>query len=164
MAALSNDPDYVARRAALEADRAAILAAFADEEALISGEVAAAGYRIRSVWDFVNNNPHPVIDFPYSGPYERAYPILVRHLRARHHPRVREGIIRALTVRDGGAMVWEALLLELQLGTDLDMRWLLANALKVAMPYKLRRKHPEIAAAYNAPLRSNKSLERSRER
>jgi len=44
------------------------------------------------------------------------------------------------------------------------VRWVLANALKTAMPYNLRRKHPEIAAAYKAPLRSNKSLGRGRER
>ena len=96
--------------------------------------------------------------------YERAYPLLVRHLRIRHHPRVREGIVRALTVKDGGEPVWSALLQELHGELDPEMKWVLANALKTAMPYKLRRKHPEIAAAYQAPLRSNKSLERTRDR
>lgn len=162
MAELSKDPEYLARRAELEAVRAAARATYADQEALISREVAAVGYTITSVWDFVNNLPHPVIDFPFSGPYDRAYAILVRHLSVKHHPRVREGIIRALTVKDGGAMVWEALLAELHRETDPDMQWVLANALKVAMPYKLRRKHPEIAAAYKAPLRSSASSERSR--
>jgi len=61
----------------------------------------------------VNNRPHPVLNFPFAGPYERAYPLLVRHLRVKHHPRVREGIIRALTVKDGDELVWKALLEEL---------------------------------------------------
>jgi hypothetical protein len=164
MAELSKDPEYLARCAQLEAGRAAFHAKYADEDALISKEVAVVGYRIRSVWDFVNNQPHPVIDFPFCGPYERAYPILVRHLSVKHHPRVREGLIRALTVRDGGPIVWESLLAEFRKEAAPDMQWLLANALKVAMPYKLRRKHPEIAAAFKAPLRSNKSLERTRDR
>jgi len=164
MDSLSKDPEYLAGVAKLEAEREAFTATFADEEKLIAKEVAAVGYDIKSVWDFVNNVPHPVIDFPFSGPYDKAYPILVRHLTVQHHPRVREGIIRSLTVRDGGSVVWEALLVELHRESDQALRWVLANALKVAMPYKARRKHPEIAAAYKVPLRSNTSLERTRER
>ena len=163
-AILAKDPAYLAMRAKKEAELAAFAATFADEEALIAGEAAAVGYRIESVWDFVNNTPHPVLKFPFTGPYERAYPLLVRHLRTRHHPRVREGIVRALTVKNGGELVWNALLQELHEESDPTLRWLLANALKTAMPYKLRRKHPEIAAAYQAPLRSNNSLRSSRSR
>jgi|SRR5687768_7554099 len=161
-ALLSKDPTYLAMRAKQEAELAAFVGTFADEEALIAGDAAAVGYRISSVWDFVNNLPHPVLKFPFTGPYERAYPLLVRHLDMKHHPRVREGIIRALTVRDGGESVWKALLQQLHQEPDPAMKWVLANALKTAMPYKLRRMHPEIAAAYQAPLRSNKSLERTR--
>jgi hypothetical protein len=156
---LSKDPTYLAMRAKQEAELAAFAATFADEEALISREAAAVGYQISSVWDFVNNRPHPVLRFPFAGPYERAYPLLVRHLGMKHHPRVREGIIRALTVKDGGELVWRALLEQLQQDPELATKWILANALRTAMPYKLRQKHPEITAAYQAPLRSNKSLE-----
>ena len=74
--------------------------------------------------------------------------MLVRHLQVPHHPRVREGIIRALTVRDGGEAVWQALLYEFQRETDTGLRWVLANALKVAMPYRKRVKFPEIAHAF----------------
>jgi hypothetical protein len=149
---LSRDPAYLAMRERKEADLAAFAATFADEEALIAGEAAAVGYRITSVWDFVNSRPHPVLDFPFSGPYERAYPLLVRHLGEKHHARVREGIIRALTVKDGGPLVWNALLEELHRETDPNLKWVLASALKTAMPYRLRRKHPEIAAVYQASL------------
>ena len=152
-AILSKDPAYLAMRSRKEAELAAFAATFADEEALIAGEAAAVGYKIKSVWDFVNNRPHPVLKFPFTGPYERAYPLLVRHLRIKHHPRVREGIVRALTVKNGGELVWQALLQELHGESDPPLKWVLANALKTAMPYKLRRKHPEIAAAYQSPLR-----------
>ena len=74
--------------------------------------------------------------------------MLTRHLKIPHHPRVREGIIRALTVRDGGELVWQALLHEFQRETDAGLRWVLANALKVAMPYRKRVKYPEIAHAF----------------
>jgi hypothetical protein len=163
-AILSKDPTYLAMRAKQEADLAAFVATFADEEALISGEAAALGYRITSVWDFVNNRPHAIINFPFTGPYDRAYPLLVRHLGIKHHPRVREGIVRALTVKDGGELVWKALLQELREESDPEMKWVLANALKTAMPYRQRQKHPEIAAAYQALLHSNKSPKRTRGR
>ena len=161
-AILSKDPTYLAMRAKQEAELAAFVATFADEEASISSEAAALGYRITSVWDFVNNRPHPVLDFPFTGSYERAYPLLVRHLGMKHHPRVREGIVRALTVKDGGEFVWKALLQELRQESDPEMKWVLANALKTAMPYRQRRKHPEIAAAFQALLHSNQSPKRTR--
>ena len=73
--------------------------------------------------------------------------MLVRHLRLPHHPIVKEGIIRALTVRDGGEAVWQPLYQEFTRETNKNLRWVLANALKVAMPYRKRVKIPEIADA-----------------
>jgi hypothetical protein len=74
--------------------------------------------------------------------------VLILHLQRPHHPRVREGIIRALTVRDGGVDLERALLGAFKGETDRSLRWVLANALTVAMPYHRRRKHREIAAVY----------------
>lgn len=76
--------------------------------------------------------------------------MLIRHLQIPHHPRVREGVIRALTVRDGGDAVWQALLQEFNRETNNGLRWVLANALKIAMPYRKRVKIPEIAHAYKS--------------
>jgi hypothetical protein len=143
--ALAVDPEHQELMAHKRAEQAALVAEFADEERAISREAKALGYAIKSVWDFVNNTPF--LERPFVGPYERAYPMLVRHLQLPHHPRVREGIIRALTVRDGGEAVWHALHLEFTKETDKNMRWVLANALKVAMPYRKRVKVPEIARA-----------------
>jgi hypothetical protein len=145
---LATDSAYQEIRAKKDAELAALVAQFADEERMIAGEAKALGYTIHSVWDFVNNNWHPVLKRRFIGPYDLAYPMLVRHLQVPHHPRVREGIIRALTVRDGGEAVWQALLYEFQRETDTGLRWVLANALKVAMPYRKRVKFPEIAHAF----------------
>lgn len=145
---LAADPGYQAMKAQEAVRLAAFVAEFADEERVIAAEAKSLGYDIESVWDFVNNTPHPFLPRRLVGPYPRAYPMLVRHLHLPHHPRVREGVVRALTVRDGGELVWQALYQEFKLESDEGMRWVLANALKYAMPYRLRIEHPEIARAH----------------
>lgn len=145
--ALAADPAYQEMRKRKDAEHAAFVAEFADEERVIAEEAKTLGYAITSVYDFVNNDPHPVLERPFIGPYDRAYPMLVRHLRLPHHPIVKEGIIRALTVRDGGEAVWQPLYQEFTRETNKNLRWVLANALKVAMPYRKRVKIPEIADA-----------------
>ena len=145
---LERDPDYRARRAqqdAASAEKAAVCAA--DEKQLVS-EIRALGYDIDSVYDLVNNTPHPVLTRRFLGPYPRAYPILVRHLHLEHHPAIREGVIRSLTIRDGGVPVEKALLDEFDRETDKHLRWVLASALKTAMPYSKRRRRPDIAATF----------------
>jgi hypothetical protein len=76
--------------------------------------------------------------------------MLVTHLTLSHHPRVREGIIRALTVKDGGSLVNDALFEQFTIEQDPILRWVLANALRIAMPLKQRRRHPEIAKVFNS--------------
>lgn len=90
-----------------------------------------------------------VYDLLYTdGQYREAYPILNRHLKIKHHPNIREGIIRALTVRDAGKEIESSLLDELRSEEDDLMRWVLANALRTAMPYHRRKRHPEIQEAW----------------
>lgn len=122
--------------------------ALAQDEQTLVAEANALGYHIESVWDFVNNAHHPVLGSRFTGPYERAYPLLIEHLQASHHPRVREGIIRALTVKDGGEPVWSSLYRAFTQETDNLQRWTLANALTVAMPPRQRAQHPAIARAF----------------
>lgn len=126
----------------------------ADEAGLVA-ELQAAGLSVESVWDLVNNSPHPVLERTYVGPYEGAYPILVRHLQERHIARVREGIVRSLTVSDGGSLVADGLFRAFNNERDPGLRWVLANALRTAMPYSRLGKHPEIGQAlqrYRAPI------------
>jgi hypothetical protein len=148
MERLSADPEYLARVAERDRRISAHMAELASEEAILASEAKELGYDISSVWDFVSNTPHPFLNRTFIGPYERAYPMLVRHLGLPHHPRVREGIIRALTVRDGGNTVANHLLKEFLSESDSNLKWVLSNALRIAMPYKERRKYPEIAATY----------------
>lgn len=146
MEGLSKDPEYLARVKERDERIERMAAEYADEDAMIAKEAKRLGYKIKSVWDFVNSDPHPFLPRPFVGPYEAAYPLLIRHLRIKHHERVREGIVRALTVKDGGEPVWSALFAEFKTEPDVELKWVLANALRTAMPYKLRRKYPEIAA------------------
>jgi hypothetical protein len=150
MARLEADPQWVAERDRREAERASRAAELQADESELVQSIRALGYEIDSVWDLVNNAPHPFLERRFIGPYERAYPLLIQHLRASHEPGVREGIIRSLTVRDGGATVESALLAEFESESSPELRWVLANALRIAMPYSRRRKHPEIAAVYRS--------------
>lgn len=147
---LASDPGNQERRRALEAATEELGRVCAADERLLVEEVRAAGYAVDSVWDLVNNSPHPVLERRFIGAYPKAYPVLVTHLRQPHHPRIREGVIRALTVRDGGALVEQALLQEFETEALVNLRWVLANALKYAMPYSRRRKRRDIADAYRA--------------
>ncbi len=147
---LSRNPEYQARRKAQDERVAELQAVCAGDERMLVREIQGLGYQVTSVWDLVNNAPHPFLPRPFTGPYERAYPTLVRHLDVAHHPRIREGIIRALIVRDGGSLVEDALLESFRTERNPGLRWVIANALRVAMPYRRRRRHPEIAAAYRS--------------
>jgi hypothetical protein len=147
---LNSDPEYLARRAAIDARQAELRAECAADEQILVAEIQKRGYDIDSVWDLVNNTPHPVLQRRFLGPYPQAYDVLLRHLSLPHHPRVREGVIRALTVKDGGRTLEDALLREFVAEEDAELRWVLVNALRTAMPYHRRRRHPEIAAALGA--------------
>jgi hypothetical protein len=147
LAELEGNPAWVAARDERERELAVRQREFARLEAPLVSALRGAGFDIDSVWDLVNNSPHPFLQRRFVGDYSKAYPILVEHLGRPYDPKIREGIIRALTVRDGGQSVEHALFAAFQAEVELTARWVLANALKVAMPYQRRRKHPEIAAA-----------------
>jgi hypothetical protein len=70
-----------------------------DEEGLVN-EIRRKGIQVDSVWDLVNNVKHPFLDNKFPGKYNEVYSTLVDHLDKSHHPKIREGIIRALTAKD----------------------------------------------------------------
>jgi hypothetical protein len=150
VAKLEADAQWVAERDRREAELASRTAELRADEFELVKSVRALGYEIESVWDLVNNVPHPVLERRFIGPYERAYPVLIEHLKVSHEPRIREGIIRSLTVRDGGMVVESALLAEFETESSSELRWVLANALRIAMPFSRRRKHPEIASVFRS--------------
>src|SRR5690242_4230961 len=97
---LESNPAWRAAREARDRARAVRAEAVASDERELVAELRACGYDVDSVYDLVNNAPHPVLARRFLGPYPAAYPVLVRHLDVPHMRVVREGVIRALTVRD----------------------------------------------------------------
>lgn len=150
MKKLEADPEYQEmrrRRKVLELkEREALLAE--DERSLIE-ELTAIGYEIESVWDFVNNRNRHEFLRKFNGSYVGAYPILVKHLNIEHHPRIREGIIRALTEKDANEVACESLLAEFYKEQDLNLKWVLANALRTVLTRSQKAMHPEYKEVYN---------------
>lgn len=114
-------PEWVAQNAEREAKRAAAEAQFRAEEEPMIADLAEVGFEVGSVWDLVNTNKS----------YPAAIPILLDHLRRPYHKDIRNGIIRALTVKDAKGIVGGIILDELHGETDEENRWALANALTV---------------------------------
>lgn len=129
------------------AERRAVLVA--DEHDLIK-ELTEAGCEVESVWDFVNNNNRYEFLRCYEGSYKGAYSILVKHLTIPHHPTIREGIIRALTVRNANEVASKALLNEFYREQDSDLKWVLANALHTVLTRREKAKYPEYKKIYDA--------------
>jgi hypothetical protein len=137
---LEADPEYLERIAKRDAAVAEQARACARDEAALVAELRSLGHAVESVYDLVNT----------ASPYPALYPVLVRHLDEPHRERIREGIIRALTVKDAATTAQDALFRHFQHESNRYLKWVLANALKTVMPYRERRKHPEIAEVYRA--------------
>lgn len=92
-----------------------------DQNELIA-ECQAVGHPIKSVWDFVNTDES----------YAAAIPILVKHLEKGHHPRTREGIIRALSTPEAWGVASPEPLIKLfreETDPESEMKWLLGSAI-----------------------------------
>lgn len=68
----------------------------------LTDEVLEAGIRIKSVWDFVNT----------ADKYPEAIPILIKHLSRPYHHRTKEGIVRALAVKEAKGIANKAVMEE----------------------------------------------------
>jgi len=149
MKKLEADPEYqeMQKCKALELEERE--SALAEDERSIIEDLASIGYEIESIWDFVNNNNRHEFLRKFNGSYAGAYPILVKHLNIDHHPRIREGIIRALTENDANEVASESLLSEFYKEQDLKLKWVLANALRTVLTRSQKAKHPEYKEVYN---------------
>jgi hypothetical protein len=94
---LEADAEWCARRDAKEADRAERAQQFRQEEVELLHDLQAVGNEVGSVWDLV--------DTPT--PYPKALPVLLNHLLRPYSDRTREGIARALAVRDARPIAWD---------------------------------------------------------
>ncbi len=135
---LEDNPEYQARLQEQQKRVDTLLTACAPEDAQLVAEFHDAGVAVSSVWDLVN----------MTAGYPELYPALVRHLDIPHHCAIREGTIRAFTVRGARSVAEEALFRHFESEGDPHLRWVLANALKTVMPYHRRKKHREIAHAF----------------
>jgi HEAT repeat protein len=98
IAELKSDPVWLAAREEEERERRRKQAEWRQAEAPLVDELREAGFQVDSAWDLVNT----------STPYPEALPILLEHLERPYPDRVREGIARALAVRDA-KFGWETL-------------------------------------------------------
>lgn len=120
LAELERDPEWVARRDARENERQAAEQRAIDEQAMLLADLRRVGYRIRWIWDFVNT----------ADSYDEAIPVLVDHLRRPYSDGTREGIARALAVREARGVAGQAITAILcEDGLGPQLRWALANTL-----------------------------------
>ncbi|MFZ5501066.1 MAG: hypothetical protein ACOY58_04040 [Candidatus Micrarchaeota archaeon] len=128
-AKLRKDPEWVRQQEEQEREMERRLAKLAEIEKPLVADLASAGWPVNSVWDLVNS----------SLSYPEAIPVLLRHLKIPYTFGVREGIARALTVKEArGIPAREILNLLKETGPDPDVDpidegfpWALANALSV---------------------------------
>ncbi len=99
MAELNADPEFVAMRARKEEEILKREAEYRRAEAPLVNELRAAGFQVQSAWDLVNT----------PGSYPKAVPILLAHLPLPYPAAVREGIARALAVREAKVPGWDVL-------------------------------------------------------
>jgi hypothetical protein len=105
IAKLNADPEFVAKQARSNEEIDKRVAENRRTETPLVAELQAAGVQVRpgvlveTVWDLVNT----------ASPYPEALPILLAHLPRPYPAAVREGIARALAVRETRALGWEVL-------------------------------------------------------
>ena len=120
------------------------MAFFEHEERPLIDALNGIGVKVDSVWDLVNNRPHPHLKSNFTGNYDIAYPVLVEHLDYSYHPRVKEGIVRALTEKNASKVATDKILELFYKESDKSLKWAMANALQTLMTRQKRLKYPEI--------------------
>lgn len=118
---LRKNPEWVAMRAKQEEDRKALEEGAMAEQELLTADLRRAGYRVKWVWDLVNT----------AESYPNAIPVLLNHLKRPYSEGAKEGIVRALTVREARGVAGPAVIDVLcnSAGAGQQLRWALANAL-----------------------------------
>jgi hypothetical protein len=128
MALLQKNPEWVARNAETMANLLQREKEFKILEGPLLYDLKNIGVQVESVWDLVNT----------ADKYPAAIPILLRHLPLPYHKRIKEGIIRALTVNYAGPEVLRELIKQFCEQTDNSansLKWVLGNAIsEVATP------------------------------
>ncbi|SEK63731.1 HEAT repeat domain-containing protein [Parapedobacter koreensis] len=105
--------------------RAALEAAYAQDEKPLVEDLVKAGMNIRSSWDLVNAKSS----------YKSAIPILIEHLSKPYCLKNKEGIIRALAVKEAKGVACKTILDEYNKTEkkDANYRWSFGNTMAVIM-------------------------------
>jgi hypothetical protein len=115
-------PEWVAEQEVRDAEIRAKEQRYLEEEAPLREDLHRLGYPVKWVWDFVNT----------AQSYPDAIPVLIEHLLRPYTDEVREGIARALSVREARGQAGGAVLDVLgQQRLGVQTRWALANALTI---------------------------------
>ena len=126
-AILRSDPEWVRQDSEREAKRRVLEEYFAKAEQPLVEALNDSGVSVKSVWDLVNSKQ----------PYPQAIPTLIEHLKHPYPFRIREGIARALTVKDAGKIAYAELVNEVKNMPDStdaaqhELKWALGNAISV---------------------------------
>lgn len=97
----------------------------AKEHQALTDELAEVGINITNIYDLVNTKTK----------YPKAIPILIKHLQGDYSDKVKEGIVRALTVPEAKGLIVPLLVKEyLQLTIDKEnLRWVIGNAVNATI-------------------------------
>lgn len=126
MAELSADPEFVARKQRQDEEIQRRAKQLAEAEAPLVEELRSNGVEVDSVYDLLNQPTSAI----------KVIEILVRHLDRGYPERIREGIIRALTIPAAAGVATRRLIEEfkrLPNETPGELKWLVGNALTVAL-------------------------------
>jgi hypothetical protein len=128
LALLHQDPEWVARKAERDTRLKEAQERSRREQAPLLTDIRNVGVDVDSVWDFVNT----------ADKYPAAIPVLLHHVTLPYSKRIKEGIVRALTVNYAGPDVLRELIRQFRNETDdsaNSLKWVLGNAIsEVATP------------------------------
>ncbi len=122
---LLQDEEYQKWLKEKEEVRTALEVAYAKDEKPLVEDLVKAGMNITSSWDLVNTKSS----------YKSAIPILLEHLSKPYHLKNKEGIIRALAVKEAKGVACRAIIDEYNKApkNDSNYRWALGNTMAVIM-------------------------------
>ncbi|NRA18571.1 MAG: hypothetical protein HRU04_24050 [Oceanospirillaceae bacterium] len=88
MAELANDKQYQAKKTEKEKQINELKRIFEQDEKKLVFDINSNGISVKSVWDLVNTQ----------NDYYEAVPVLIEHLKIKHHPKILAGIARSLAI------------------------------------------------------------------
>lgn len=118
---LQQNPEFVAKQREREEQQRKAEQALAHAEVDLVRDLSAVGVPVTSVWNLVNSNEQ----------YLLAIPVLLNHLDRTYPAKVREGIVRALSVPAARGVASPALISAFEQEQDAQLKWVIGNALSV---------------------------------